>query len=299
MHIQLPQTDLPEFRLGNLIHARRSLQNPTREYQDLNTEIEVTTTTIKNSKYLYHGERNTNYNLPSKILSGRYISSQSRETLVQGATQYVCQVRNPEAVLKRALNCRETGVRVQKWIRQKAKLHQKVYMIVGLCTLRNPRLVEKTTYRRLLKAVMVDPCTILCNLVGVQILPEYSIKITVSINSKEEKVSINIFEAVGECVWAVQYQRVEFTCGTPSDESRLTNTHWVVVAVGFTKQRGWAPSPGDCRLECPFGNMEKAGLVGYDLDFLPYTASHVVCNLRAIRVGCSLQFSQLRLNWHW
>jgi len=300
---QPSQINLQDFPLGRLILAQRSLQEPAKEYQDLNTEIEVTATTTTNSKYLDQNERNTHSKLHSKFLSGRYFSHKSRETLVKGAVQYVCRVRNSEVTLKKAMNCQENGVRIQKWLREKAKLRRRVYMIVGFCTLKNPRVEEMTAYKRSLKAAVVDPVSILSSLVGFQMLPEYTLKLTFSLNSIEEEDSIAKFQAMGECVWAVQYQRVErawSTRGTP-DKPRLTETRWVVavlcrgMAVGFTRLSAWEPSKGDCELVHSFKNIEKEGPIGYGFHSLPYYGFHRICKEGGIRVGCVFHFPRLGL----
>ena len=284
MYIQPPhpsQKNVLEIPLGRFI-----LEGSANEYQDPNIEIEImVTNNCTNSEYLHRNQRNTQKELPLRYISGRYTSHHSRETLVKGTRQCIYQVRDPEVVLRKALDC--GGTAVQNWLREKAQLRQNVHMVVGLWTLIDPRVVEKTTYRRVLRAAIVDPFSILSSLAGFRMPSEYTIQMTFSIHSTKEKKSISISQAIGECVWVVQYQRVERSRSTCGNESRLTEPHWKMDPTGFTEQGGFRGEQ-----QCPFKKMRP---IGFNFHSLPYTVVHLFCKERGIRVGCVFRFPQLGL----
>jgi len=304
MHIQRlrpPQKKLSEFPFGRLVLARRSPHEPTEEYRDLNIEIEITARVPDdaNPKYLHHSERQTENKLLSQVLSGTYTSCQRREVLVWGATECIYQIMDSEVALTKALHCQETGV--QNWLREKAQPRRKVYMIVGLWTLQDPRVEEKIASKSILRAVVVDPFSILCTAVGFGVLPGFTLRMIFSTESTTEKQSLATFQANGEGVWAVQYQRVPecvwSTRGTPSDKSE---TQWVVVIwcsrlvvciPGLSKQRACEPFLG--RRECPFKYTDKAGPIGHIFHSIPYTPAHWTCKVRRSQVTWDLQIPQL------
>ena len=278
----------PEFPLGRLLVVLdpRSLQEPANEYQDINIEIvRVINNVNPECLHYVYSERNTQKKLFFQFL---YTSYQCREVVVKGKVQYTYKVKNSE--LEDALKER----RVQDWLREKEQLCRKVYMIVGLCTLQDPRVEEKTTYKRVLKAEVADPLSILSSLIGFRIPSEYTLKMIFSTKSTKEKESQAIVQAMGECVCAVLYRLVD-------TKSRLTKPQWVGVfqcrelTACFT-EGVWNLSLLGKR-ECRF--KEKEGPICC-FDSLPYTVDRVYLayKVRETRVSCILPCLQVRLHRH-
>lgn len=189
------------IQLGMLVS---NVNQPTESFKDLILHNDENVNIAVGTKLSYDGHTQKNYRTrtPCPYLWISYFSSSSAKLKVEASEYLTYSLHNAETLLREAVECATSDLK--NWVHK-----GKVYMIVGLYTLRGKIFVEEWFEKKRARGGGVDIFRSITHFSGFRFQNLRTSQPGISYNDKSTENGQCRMEAEGERVWAILYRQVE------------------------------------------------------------------------------------------